>query len=313
MFTDIEDFTMRFSQQTREQQLKILELQDVIMRPIFKKFNGNIVKTIGDSFLVTFESPTNAILCGMEVQKAIRQSNDTENDNEKMKIRIAINAGEVTLRDGDVFGEAVNIASRIEGIAETNEVYFTEAVYLSMNKKEIPSAEIGFRHLKGIPNEIKVYKVLQEDNLPKQTVTPRIVIAENNTQEKPLNPTPKYLLAIVIGTVLVLLLIIANRYFFSKDTQSPAVIETDLPAILPHSESGSEPEPETEAEAEAEAEIEPQAEPQATHPLPDAHTDTITPEEEYEQPDTEQPQHEQQEGRRDQMESRKKSFNTGFD
>ncbi len=297
MFTDIEDFTMKFSQQTREQQLKILELQDVIMRPIFKEFNGNIVKTIGDSFLVTFESPTNAILCGMEIQKDIRRNNDTKNDNEKMKIRIAINTGEVTLRDGDVFGEAVNIASRIEGIAEINEVYFTEAVYLSMNKKEIPSSEIGFRHLKGIPNEIKVYKVLQEENPPQQSIPSRIVIAENNTQQKPLNSTPKYLLAIVIGTVLLLLLIIANRYFFSKDKQSPAVIETHLPVIQPP------PEPETQT----------QTEPQPTHPLFDALlTDTTTPEK-YEQPETDQPQHEQQGSRRNQVKNQENLFNTGFD
>lgn len=304
MFTDIEDFTMKFSQQTREQQLKILELQDGIMRPIFKKFNGSIVKTIGDSFLVTFESPTNAILCGMEVQKAIRQNNDTKNDNEKIKIRIAINTGEVTLRDGDVFGEAVNIASRIEGIAETNEVYFTEAVYLSMNKKEIPSAEIGFRHLKGIPNEIKVYKVLQENNLLQQPITPRIVMEEKNPQQKPLKSTPKYLVAVIISTVLVLVFIIAKSYFFQKETQSPADIEAQLPEPQPLPPSQPEPEPVPQ--------VIPQTAPQPTHPLPDEPTDTIIPEQ-YEEPDIERPQYEQQENKRHQIENEEKSFNTGFD
>ncbi|MBI4712674.1 MAG: hypothetical protein HY762_05170 [Planctomycetes bacterium] len=59
----------------------------------------------------------------------------------------------------DLFGEAVNIAARIEGITEATEIYFTEAVYLAMNKSEVPSSEIGWRKLKGIPEAIKVYKL----------------------------------------------------------------------------------------------------------------------------------------------------------
>ena len=299
MFTDIEDFTMKFSQQTREQQLKILELQDVIMRPIFTKFNGNIVKTIGDSFLVTFESPTNAILCGIEVQKAIQQNNDTRADNEKMKIRIAINSGEVTLRDGDIFGEAVNIASRIEGIAEINEVYFTEAVYLSMNKKEIPSSEIGFRHLKGIPNEIKVYKVLQEDN-PPQSITPRIVISQENTIQKSLNPTPRYLLVVLISTVLLLLLIIANSYFFSKEKQSPTIIESQTTPPLT----------DTITPEKYEQSVAPEKYEQPV--APEKYERPVAPEK-YEQPVAEKPQHEQQETMRYKKENKEKSYNTGFD
>ena len=65
--------------------------------------------------------------------------------------------------ENDVFGEAVNITARIEGIAEAGQVYFTEAVYLSMNKAEVPSSEIGLMQLKGIPEKIRVYKVRLEE------------------------------------------------------------------------------------------------------------------------------------------------------
>ena len=75
---------------------------------------------------------------------------------------MGINSGEVSIKNGDVFGEPVNIASRIEGIAEPGEVYFTDSVYLAMNKNEIPSAEVGKRHLKGIAEMVTVYKVLRE-------------------------------------------------------------------------------------------------------------------------------------------------------
>ncbi len=162
MFTDIKGYTARTSSSSRSELLKMLEEHDRLVRPVFEECGGTVVKTIGDAFLVTFESPTDAVLCGMRVQEVLAKHNEEAHPEEHFKIRVAINSGEVTVKDNDVFGEPVNIAARIEGIAEPNEVYFTEAVYLAMNKSEVPSAEVGHRHLKGIPNEIKVYKVLKE-------------------------------------------------------------------------------------------------------------------------------------------------------
>lgn len=82
--------------------------------------------------------------------------------DDRLDIRIAINSGEVTLADNDVFGEPVNVTSRINGIAETGEVFFTEAVYLAMNKMEVPSSEVALLQLKGIAEKIRVYKVVRE-------------------------------------------------------------------------------------------------------------------------------------------------------
>jgi len=162
MFTDMKGFTTRASTQSRQQLQYLLELQDELIKPAIKQFDGTIVKTIGDAFLVTFESPTDAVLCGMKIQENILNHNARATSSDQMEVRIAINSGEVNIKDGDVFGEPVNIASRIEAIAEPNEVYFTEAIYLTMNKNEIPTAEVGYRKLKGIPEEIKAYKVVTE-------------------------------------------------------------------------------------------------------------------------------------------------------
>jgi|GEM_PF-4580119 len=162
MFTDIKGFTDKSSGKTRAELVSLLDEHDQLVRPIFGTFGGNIIKTVGDAFLVVFESPTDAVLCGMKIQKTLREHNSTVRADERLEVRVAINSGEVTVKNGDVFGEAVNITARIEEIAEENEIYFTEAVYLAMNKNEVPSAEIGHRYLKGIPNEIKIYKVIQE-------------------------------------------------------------------------------------------------------------------------------------------------------
>jgi len=143
-----------------------------LLLPVIIDRGGKLIKTIGDAFLVTFESPTDAVLAGMALQNTLRKHNSGTPAKSWIEIRVAINTGEVILEEGDVYGEAVNIASRIEGIAEPNEIYFTESTYLSMNKSEVPSAEIGYRLLRGIPERIKIYKVLQEGEIKRPRATP---------------------------------------------------------------------------------------------------------------------------------------------
>jgi class 3 adenylate cyclase len=164
MFTDMKGFTSRTSVHTRDELEKLLDSQEEVIRPIFNRFNGKVVKTIGDAFMVVFESPTNAVLCGVKIQEELLNYNSRSTEEDRIEIRIGINSGEVNIKNDDYFGEPVNIASRIESIAEPNEVYFSDSVYLSMNKNEIPSAEVGIRHLKGIPDNIKVYRVLRDKN-----------------------------------------------------------------------------------------------------------------------------------------------------
>jgi class 3 adenylate cyclase len=162
MFTDIKGFTERTSQSSRAELDTILDEHEDLLPPILRRFGGTVVKTVGDAFMVTFESPTNAVLCGVMIQDRLHERNEGVADEKRLEVRVAINSGEVVEREGDIFGEAVNIASRIEGITEASEIYFTESVYLAMNKAEVPSSEVGLRRLKGIPEAIKVYRVIQD-------------------------------------------------------------------------------------------------------------------------------------------------------
>jgi class 3 adenylate cyclase len=162
MFTDIKGFTARTSGETREGINKWMAEHDRLLIPVFKYFDGKIVKTIGDAFLVVFESPTDAVLCGVTIQEVLRQYNKTNQEGEVIKVRVAVNVGEVEIKDNDVLGEAVNIAARLESIAEAGEVYFTDAVFQTMNRHEAPSAEVGEKIFKGIPHPIKVYKVIND-------------------------------------------------------------------------------------------------------------------------------------------------------
>ena len=163
MLTDIKGFTSKTAGYSRAQTQELLTRHRELVMPVIEKFRGRLVKTIGDAFLVVFDSPTDAVICGVQVQHALKAHNADKAPADKIEIRIAINSGEVAIHDdGDIYGDAVNITSRLESIAEAGEVFFTEAVYLAMNKKEVPSSEIGYRQFKGIPEKIKVFRVLRE-------------------------------------------------------------------------------------------------------------------------------------------------------
>lgn len=169
MLTDIKGFTSKTAGFSRAETQELLSKHRELVLPVILKFHGRLVKTIGDAFLVAFDSPTDAVICGVEIQVVLKDHNADKSHGEKIEIRIAINSGEVAIHDdGDIYGDAVNITSRLESIAEAGEVFFTEAVYLSMNKKEVPSSEIGYRQFKGVAEKIKVYRVLREVPVGKQ-------------------------------------------------------------------------------------------------------------------------------------------------
>jgi class 3 adenylate cyclase len=73
MFTDIKGFTKKTALKEREDIEKFLDLHEKLITPIFKEYKGRVVKTIGDAFMVVFESPTNAVLCGMKIQDMLKE------------------------------------------------------------------------------------------------------------------------------------------------------------------------------------------------------------------------------------------------
>ncbi len=173
LLTDIKGFTDKTSQRSRADIQKLLDDHRDVVLPVLQGKGGRLIKTIGDAFLMVFDSPTDAVLAGIQAQEALAKHNAAVSEIDRIEIRIAINTGEVNLVEGDVYGEPVNIAARIEGVAEAGEVYFTESVYLSMNKTEVPSAEVGLLQLKGIPEKVRVYKVRRETPLGVGQIPPK--------------------------------------------------------------------------------------------------------------------------------------------
>lgn len=160
MFIDMAGYTARTSKLPRKELQEILEEFEKVVKPSIENFGGRIIKGMGDAYLVTFHSPTNSILCSMEIQKKIKHRNERiENKSKKFEARIGLSSGEIYERGGDIFGTPVNLASRIQSKGKSGEILFGESVYHSMNKNEINYHSIGKHSLKGINEKTGIYRV----------------------------------------------------------------------------------------------------------------------------------------------------------
>lgn len=177
VLTDLCGWTARQSRASRQEIEADVRRHRALLEPIFVAYGGRIVKSLGDGFLVAFESPTDAVHASVHVQQALRDANASgRGDVEPQQVRVAVSTGEVTEDDaGDVFGEPVNLAARLEEVAEPGTVLLTEATFLSMNRNEIPAMSVGRRVFRGIPQEVTVYRV-EVEALPTERLRSRAQI-----------------------------------------------------------------------------------------------------------------------------------------
>lgn len=160
MFTDMVGYTA-LGQRNESLSLALVEEQRKLIRPILNKHNGREVKTIGDAFLVEFPNALDAVRCAYDIQRAVREFNLSFDSEKRIHLRIGVHVGEVVGSNGDIEGDAVNVASRIEPLAEDGGVCFTRQVYDHVqNKFELPTESLGARSLKNVILPVEVFKIL---------------------------------------------------------------------------------------------------------------------------------------------------------
>jgi adenylate cyclase len=163
MLTDMQGFTAATVRQTREENARMLALHDALLGPVLRVFRGDRVKSIGDAYLVLFPSPTRALLCGMAIQDRLWDFNRRVDPDRRIEVRIVVTLGEVTIVRAqgaqDVYGEAVNLASRIEREATAGEIWLSEAAWLVADRDEVAIEELGARALRGIAEPVRIFRV----------------------------------------------------------------------------------------------------------------------------------------------------------
>src|SRR5262249_58618489 len=117
--------------------------------PLVAEHHGRIIKVMGDGVLVEFTSAVNAVTCAVELQKRMAAANDGVLEEQRIVLRIGINLGDVIVEGGDLYGDGVNIAARLEGIAEPGGILVSGTAYDHVrNKAGVGFDELGPRRLK---------------------------------------------------------------------------------------------------------------------------------------------------------------------
>ncbi|MDP2706191.1 MAG: adenylate/guanylate cyclase domain-containing protein [Burkholderiales bacterium] len=145
MMTDIVGYSGSMERDEQRAYRMLLEHNNIV-RAAVVKFRGREVKTIGDAFFVVFRSAADAVDCAISVQRSLMEFNANKEDADRIMIRVGIHLGEVMITANDVFGDGVNIAARIEPLAEPGGICLSGEVYSVVRKK----IEYKFEQLEGV-------------------------------------------------------------------------------------------------------------------------------------------------------------------
>jgi adenylate cyclase len=160
MFTDLVGYTA-LTQENEALAMELLEEHRKLLRPFFTKHSGREVKTIGDAFLVEFASALAAVRCAFDIQQSLHEMHSGRAPDRRVLLRIGIHLGDVIHNQSDVYGDAVNLASRIEPLAEPGGICLTEQVYDQIkNKFEFPLSSLGKKELKNVRESVEVFSVV---------------------------------------------------------------------------------------------------------------------------------------------------------
>jgi class 3 adenylate cyclase len=152
LFTDIVGFTAMMGED-EEKTLDILNQNRSIQKRIIRKHRGKWLKEMGDGSMVIFYTATEALAAALEIQGDIQRGN-------KFNVRMGIHTSEIVFTDTDVFGDGVNLASRITDKASANEICISDAVFQNVrNREDLKVANLGQMEFKNVAYPINVYKI----------------------------------------------------------------------------------------------------------------------------------------------------------
>jgi hypothetical protein len=172
--------------------MKVLSAHRSVIDGIIQFHEGRIINTAGDSVLAEFASPTQAVRCAVEIQDALKTRNDTLPEERRMHFRIGVNLGDVMVKGDDLLGDGVNVAARLEGIAEPGKIYIASSVYDQIaGKLDLGFVDLGEQTLKNIDRPIRAYRVDRDSR--------RVTVAKRKSGAKPALWIAATLVALALG------------------------------------------------------------------------------------------------------------------
>jgi adenylate cyclase len=213
--------------------------------------HGRVIKTIGDAFLVDFPSVVHAVQCAQQIHAQFKSHNAEKEKTEQIHIRIGIHLGDIVQRDGDVFGDGVNIASRLQGLAEPDTICISHKVYEEVEKK-LPLGTVvslGRPKLKNIAQRFRVYTLLSE---PPKGLWRALQIQRLKLSRRVGTPVLAFVSVLLLGGIVILLypslpsLITRHSSLVTEEAQPPLLPLPDKPSIvvLPFVNMSKDPEQE---------------------------------------------------------------------
>ena len=155
MFIDMVGYTAMMQKDEQNTQRLVKEQRDIVKQRV-TKFKGTVLSYTGDGTLITFGSAIEAVNCGIDIQKSL-------SDNEEINLRIGIHVGDVVIEEDDIFGDGVNVASRIEPLAAPGGICISDRVFDDIkNQKGITGVSLGPRKLKNVERPLEVYALTGE-------------------------------------------------------------------------------------------------------------------------------------------------------
>jgi len=174
MYTDMVGYTA-LGQRNESLSLALVQEQRNLIRPLLKRHYGREVKTMGDAFLVELPSALDAVRCAYDIQRATRELNFSRPVENKLRLRIGVHLGDVVESEGDISGDAVNVASRVEPLADEGGIAITRQVYDHVeNKFELQLVSLGVRLLKNVSTPTEVFKIALPWESEAQVAVPRL-------------------------------------------------------------------------------------------------------------------------------------------
>src|SRR5467141_902254 len=218
MFTDMVGYSA-LSQRDDKVALELLEEHRRLLREIFPHFHGTEIKTIGDAFLVEFGSALEAAQCAIEIQRTLAKRNHDVTSDRRIELKIGIHIGDVVHRDGDVYGDGVNIASRIEQLAGAGGICVSMDVERQIrNALEARFEKFGSADLKNIKLPMDLF---------------RIVLPWEKGAESPAKRTSKKSPLLVPAAVLVILALLAGWWWMQRSSKNQLSVAVQaLPTAL---------------------------------------------------------------------------------